>query len=233
MFRAGCRCFAPPHERVPENIQSDILPKVNISRLTLRKPLTITHGSQLLQKKKKKKKNPGKCWSWWKAAEGCSFFGGRLIWGGQWQRLTLTLSFLVFHTSAHWGVVKWGNFNLTAMLWGLLNASRHHVVFRICLMHSLCWKKNLVNGYWAPVRSARGIQDLEMSSSATHLWSRYLPSALLCLRGPAREHCSQTSFWEVLSPTSRERKHWALFTSMSTTQPGKCLVYRTHQRQGK
>ena len=59
MFRAGCRCFAPPHERVPENIQSDILPKVNISRLTLRKPLTITHGSQLLQKKKKKKKIQG------------------------------------------------------------------------------------------------------------------------------------------------------------------------------
>ena len=42
----------PPRERVPENIQSDILPKVNISRLTLRKPLTITHDSQLLQKKK-------------------------------------------------------------------------------------------------------------------------------------------------------------------------------------
>lgn len=36
------------------------------------------------------------------------------------------------------------------------------------LMHSLCWKNNLVNGYWAPVRAAQDSHDLGTSSSATH-----------------------------------------------------------------
>lgn len=45
------------------------------------------------------------------------------------------------------------------------------------LMHSLCWKNNLVNGYWAPVRAAQDSHDLGMSSSATHLITLW---SLLC-----------------------------------------------------
>lgn len=85
--------------------------------------------------------------------------------------LDAATTLLVFHTSTSQRVVKWGYFNSTATLLGVLTTCEHHIkscdacIFLFIYLYAyFCWKNNLVNGCWIPERSACDRHDLGMTS---------------------------------------------------------------------